>query len=1025
MNKMIASGRLACAGMLLTSLLWLGACLDAGALSLIYSYDAAGRLVAVDYGGGSRVAYTYDAAGNLLREQSAGPQDQLMPDITLSSEPVPNLLPAGIPFDLHFLIANQGLDLAPEVTFDYAIPDGMSVLSAMTGLGTIVVENGRIHGNLGIVGVGTAIPVELRLLPTQPGDFSSQFLVQVPGDVNPSNNVWQTSLPILPDVDLAVVADFYPLPALPSQTITARVMAINVGKAPADGVILSNTLPSHVELIEAQVNQGAYELANQTLIARFGALQPGQAAILDLKLKPTQLGAQPFGAVLWCQQTDVVPTNNQTSRIVRVSEVTRWVVNTNDTGPGSLRQAVLEANAAPGLDVIGFNIPGDNVPIIIPADPLPIISDPVVVDATTQPAGRVHLRGEKIPSENHGLHISAGESTVRGMIISRFTLGGQVYLAGGGTNVIQNCWFGTDATGTTNYGWNTAGQGVRLLNSAGNQIGGLLPVARNVIVDSRSEGITITGTGSVGNRVIGNLLGLAPVGGQVLANGYGVAVYAPDNMIGEAVPGGGNVIAGSTYTGIQLEEAANRSVICGNYVGVDASGIRAISNGGYGIYCGRNTGVVIGGDTPWARNVVCASTWEGVLLAQSSKARVQGNYIGVDATGTNALSNSYEGVAVYSNTDTIVGGAGPYEGNVISGNKRAGIRVWFYSTYPKTEGLVIVGNRLGTDATGSRALPNSDGIILLGATGTQIGGDNPGLGNLISGNLAEGIYIANASSTNFLIAGNRIGTDFTGTQPLGNGTNGVTLKNTSGHLLRQNVIAFNQGHGIQVVSDAFNNTFQANAIFQNQFLGIKLGSADNQPLANDVDDADDGPNRLQNHPVLNNILNAKGEATGSLQSSPLSPFRIEVFGSPIADASGFGEGQQFLAALDVMTDSEGQVLFAFPVNQVPSETQWLSATATDADGNTSEFGPAAAWDAVVVPPTPAYLHGYRMVAGGQFQFSIDNEPDHGLRIDVSTNLLDWIELISLPSLSGPFIFTDTNATLYPKRFYRVATPSAP
>ncbi len=151
------------------------------------------------------------------------------------------------------------------------------------------------------------------------------------------------------------------------------------------------------------------------------------------------------------------------------------VTNTNDSGPGSLRQAILDANANPGLDTITFDIPGTGVQTISPTSPLPSITDPVVIDGYTQPGASqntngpglgdnavllIDLDGSRVGQVVGGLRIDAGASTVRGLAITGFGFGasGSAFLTGAillhnqGGNVIEGNFLGTDATGKTAAG---------------------------------------------------------------------------------------------------------------------------------------------------------------------------------------------------------------------------------------------------------------------------------------------------------------------------------------------------------------------------------------------------------------------------------------------------------------------------------------------------------------------------------------------------------------------------------------------
>src|SRR5262249_55508447 len=206
-------------------------------------------------------------------------------------------------------------------------------------------------------------------------------------------------------------------------------------------------------------------------------------------------------------------------------------------------------------------------------------------------------------------------------------------------------------------------------------------------------------------------------------------------------------------------EHSNGNQIQGNKLGTDVSGTHALGSGWYGVYVGlTSTDNVIGGAEPGAGNVIAASFFDGVLLTgDSNRTRVQGNLIGTDITGTVALGNPV-GLFIQS-FDNLIGGTDVGAGNLISGNTGDGIQLYATS--------VVQGNRIGTDITGSRALPNGgNGVLVLDADNT-IGAPVPGAGNLISGNMKAGIEI-NSNYSNIVVQGNFVGTDATGTLALGN-----------------------------------------------------------------------------------------------------------------------------------------------------------------------------------------------------------------------------------------------------------------
>jgi parallel beta-helix repeat protein len=297
-------------------------------------------------------------------------------------------------------------------------------------------------------------------------------------------------------------------------------------------------------------------------------------------------------------------------------------------------------------------------------------------------------------------------------------------------------------------------------------------------------------------------------------------------------------------------------------------------------------------------------------------------------------------------------------------------------------------NYIGTDQTGTTAVPNAKGVVIQGGESpTAQAQDNQLTGNLITGNLGVGISLCEAADTR--LTGNRIGTDRTGTAPLGNGSHGLLLHCAGAPrtLIEQNTIAFNAGDGIRIAPDYRaavaltpeghqSTTIRRNAIFANEGLGINLlpppvGTEDGS-TANDVCDADLGANRLQNFPDLL-LVTSDGQSThisGTLNSLPNQSFTLEFFATAAAAVAGGGEGQTFIGETSVVTDATCQSRFTV---SVPGGFvgQSLTATATDAAGNTSEFSPAVA----ILETMPTCQGGGRAVIAGQITTA---EADQGL-----------------------------------------------
>ena len=481
------------------------------------------------------------------------------------------------------------------------------------------------------------------------------------------------------------------------------------------------------------------------------------------------------------------------------------VTNTSDSGAGSLRQAILDANGAAGLDTIDFNIAGGGPFVITPLTILPGMTGPTVLDATTQP-GYAGLPLIQIADfSGAGLRLSGGSSTIRGVCVRGFSAGIQLE---SDDNHIEACFIGTDATGTA----------------------------------------------------------AAP-------NGTGVVVQAGAN---------GNTIGGEGTT-------------AGNLISGNAAAIQLVNN---------------------ADNVIL------------------GNLIGTDAAGVGGLGNG-EGIVATLTTNLVIGGSGPGEGNVISASTGNAIHVTIGS------GARIQGNRIGTNAAGTEALPNDHGINATNHPGLLIGGDfDAGEGNLISGNRLDAIFLA---SPDAVVTGNTIGTDFAGLEGLGNGR-GIELDTsavdaTIGGIAagEANVIAYNS---TGVLNHGLRNAIRGNPIFFNAGLGI-----DNVPAGvttNDALDADLGANALQNFPFISSVDYAGVQVTvhGILKSSPSTTYDLDFYESPSCTPRprDLLQSAYYLGSSQVTTDGAGNAAFDVTLND-PNAANLppISVTATDPSGNTSEF----------------------------------------------------------------------------------------
>ena len=274
---------------------------------------------------------------------------------------------------------------------------------------------------------------------------------------------------------------------------------------------------------------------------------------------------------------------------------------------------------------------------------------------------------------------------------------------------------------------------------------------------------------------------------------------------------------------------------------------------------------------------------------------------------------------------------------------------------------VVVGNYIGTDATGMSKLGNAnDGIEIANGSNNTIGGTSVTARNIISGN-GLGIRMAGSSTSGNNILGNYIGADATGAANLGNTLHGVFFSSiniagaTIGDPHDNRVGGISAGEGNLIVNNGaggggwdgvslrnspgiIGNAILGNSIYANGDLGIDLKN--DGVTANDANDVDGGPNNLQNFPVLTSAqMTASNQfnVVGTLNSTANSFFRLEFFSSAAADGTGFGEAQQFLGSVNVTTDGSGNVSFNTTLSASVAKGSFISAAATASNSTFTTF----------------------------------------------------------------------------------------
>ncbi|MGB0134810.1 choice-of-anchor Q domain-containing protein [Dokdonella sp.] len=332
-----------------------------------------------------------------------------------------------------------------------------------------------------------------------------------------------------------------------------------------------------------------------------------------------------------------------------------------------------------------------------------------------------------------------------------------------------------------------------------------------------------------------------------------------------------------------------------------------------------------------------------IELADGDGHLIQGNRFGEPLP-----SNS---IGVYSGPGSkgakIGGISSPALRNTIANSSFAGIFI------DGSDNVEIGNNYIGTDPNGLAAAPNNVGVFVQNGVGTQI------FSSVISGNTLSGVLISGAQTSDTIITDNNIGVSrntASGTFPRGNGTAGVIIgagahDSRIGGTLRDtgNIIAANGGDGVAVQSGQ-RNTIIGNRIYSNGELGIDLAANGVNQNDNDADSVPaDYANRGVNFPALSSAIG--GDASGSVRgtlSSTRGEYRIEFFMNTSCDASGHGEGATSIGALQLtLPNLPGQQTQAFAATvQIASASLggWISATATDSSGNTSEFSACVPYD---------------------------------------------------------------------------------
>lgn len=475
-------------------------------------------------------------------------------------------------------------------------------------------------------------------------------------------------------------------------------------------------------------------------------------------------------------------SDSGSSSAVATPSVFYVVSNTNDSGAGSLRDAITAVNSASTSQYSGitFSVAG----AITLASDLPPITKKVLIDGGSAPG---YLAGNTTTAPLVAVNFN---NVASGFTFNSGSAGSGIYalsIIGSNSNgitlnadniVLLRNYIGLNLSGAAA---GNAKDGIYIATSSTNNVIGTNPnsisgLYSNVISGNTQNGIQIYG--SAGNKIQANAIGTNPAGTAKIANGFNgiyVTYYAVDNTIG-----------GTAYINSATGQTNNPT--------------------------GNKGTVPIVSIAPPLGNLISGNSLNGVLIDGGSELTVlSGNFIGTNNVGTAAVGNTLDGVLIRNaNNNQLIGCTfedNPFiYYNVLSGNGANGLHI------QDSNAILVQANFFGAGANNASMVPNGlHGIWVSGSSaGVQVGGVIP-LGNVSAGNKGDGINVSDTASgfTTFNTFGGLYA--FQGAAP--NDGNGITITSTGGNnLIRTNVMSGNKGHGIEISGNASGVTVDPNVV---------------------------------------------------------------------------------------------------------------------------------------------------------------------------------------------------------------------
>ena len=788
-----------------------------------------------------------------------------------------------------------------------------------------------------------------------------------PAHVRPGSNR-PIALPPKPAAKELILAGEVALPS--SSPIAARLVAARTSASEGDDLLAFDAASGQIHFLSRRARPERTMHLAASLAVPGGA----PAVLLPMRLRPS------------AYQGLVLLNSGGTEPLVAEagSPTVFTVTTTADSGPvngslystatpGSLRTAITNAANTSGATSIVFDIPATdsnysastgvftirpmpesncNVTVgsaFLACQALPPLPAGCTIDGYTQPGAspntlasgdnavlKIQIDGSLDGQGPVGVNVSGGSSTVRGLILTGFThvldTGGN-FEGGDGidisstANFVEGNFSGVDSTGVT---VKANSSGIAEFG-AGNVIGGTTPQARNLLSGNPFGNFTSASVATSGSELFqGNYSGADRTG--KIAIGSGVAIAGQGTMVGGTTAGAGNLLSGGgSSSGLEISYVSPNSftpdnnLVQGNFIGVDVTGAAPLPNSvGLSISAGNMN--LAGGTTPAARNIISGNMGDGIDVSNAAGQNlIQGNYIGVDVSGASKVPNTGDGInhtglnGAANAVGTTIGGETAGAGNVISANGLSGIELGgATSDVFGNKGSTVLGNLIGTDATGFVAMGNQGAGIHIDQGGSYfvIGNTDTPSVNTIAFNGGDGVLVDPANGNSYLGA---------------IGLNSIA----------NNPIYSNGGAGVRVASGT-GNAVRENSIYSNAELGIDIDAAGVLTNSN-CNSSNSGANNLQNAPVLTQATGAttliSATATdpngntsefsncvamafqggsldieGSLNSYPNTTFQLDFFQNAACDVSGYGQGQTFLMSMAVTTNVSCAANISVPTN---------------------------------------------------------------------------------------------------------------